>query len=209
MIDLTLPLEEDMLVFPGHPSFEPERLQRYETDGKRQSYFSANAHQGTHVDAPAHFIEDGKTIDEVDLDRLNGPTRVADLPGGEPIDPDALEDALPGLEPGERILLATGDIDAGYSNEEFFDEAAHITEAAAEWLVDREVGMIANDCMTEAVPGDPARPVHHTILGAGIPILEYLRNTDPIADQDTVELSCLPLSIPGFEAAPARAVVRE
>jgi kynurenine formamidase len=210
MIDLTLPWHEEMLIFPGHPSFEPEALAEYETDGKRLSYFSANAHQGTHVDAPAHFVEDGVTIDEVDLDRLNGTTYVADLRehAGEPLEPAMLEAALPALDPGSRVLLATGDIDVERSHEAFFEEAAHITPASAEWLVEQDVAMVANDCMTEDVPGDPARPVHNTILGAGIPILEYLCNTDPIADRETVDLCCLPLSIPGFEAAPARAVVR-
>lgn len=208
MIDLTLPWREGMLIFPGHPSFEPELLASFDTDGKRLSYFSANAHQGTHVDAPAHFAADGKTIDEIDLERLNGPVHVADLRDrkGEPIGVDALEETVPELGSGDRVLIATGDVDVNRPAAEFFDGASFITVEAAEWLVDRDVAMIANDCMTEDVPGDPDRPVHNTILGAGIPILEYLCNTDPIATQETIDLNCLPLSIPDFEASPARAV---
>lgn len=210
MIDLTLPFREDMLIFPGHPSFEPETMERFEEDGKRLHYFSANAHQGTHVDAPSHFVEDGKNVDELDLGLFFGPARVVDLREwrGEPVDADLLESTVPDPESVDRLVLVTGDVDAGYSNEEFFDEASYVTVDGAEWLVERGVSLLANDFMTEAVPGHPDRPVHRTLLGAGIPIVEYLTNTAAIADETTVEFTCLPLRIPGFEAAPARVVAQ-
>ncbi|MDX1747647.1 MAG: hypothetical protein R3324_17060, partial [Halobacteriales archaeon] len=59
---------------------------------------------------------------------------------------------------------------------------------------------------TEAVPGDPARPVHHAILGADIPVVEYICNADAVADYDTVELTCLPTLLAGFEGAPTRVI---
>ncbi len=210
MIDLTMPMEEGMLIFPGHPSFESEQLERYETDNKRLHRFAANAHQGTHIDAPSHFIEDGACVDELEMDRLIGHARVVDLREyrGKPIDAEILSESLPDIESNERIVLVTGDTEAGYSNEQFFERASHLTEDGANWLVDQDVSLLANDFITEAVPGDPDRPVHRTLLGAGVPIVEYLYNCDPIVDRDQVELVCLPLRIPGFEAAPARVVAR-
>lgn len=208
MIDLTLPFREGMLIFPGHPSFESQPLEYFEGDEKRLHYFSANAHQGTHIDAPSHFIENGKMIDELDLELFFGTARVVDLRDwqGEPIDSGLLDSTIPDLEPNERLILVTGDVDAGYSNKAFFDEASFITVDGAEWLVEHEVALLGNDFMTEDVPGHPDRPVHRTLLGTGMPLVEFLCNTDTIADVETVEFACLPLRIPGFEAAPARAI---
>lgn len=208
--DLTLPLEDGMPTFPGHPTFTSEQQGDHEDGGAVSHYFSLTTHQGTHVDAPAHFIPGGATIDRLDPTSLVGPTRVVDLRDhrGEPIGATILEEEAEAVGPGDRVLLVTGDVDAAFYEDDFFERAASITEDGAEWLVDRNVDLLANDFLTEAVPGDPARPVHHTLLGAGIPLVEYLCNTEAVAEADEVELICLPLLIPGFEAAPARVVAR-
>jgi arylformamidase len=209
LVDLSVPLEEDMPGFPGYPGFEHEPLQTYEADGKLSHRFSTPTHQGTHIDAPAHFIPDGETIDDLPLDLFVGPARVVDLREhrGEPITAEHLADAVPGLDPGARVVLLTGDVDAKFSGPAFFEDAAVLTSSAAEWLLDRDVSLVANDFLTEGLD-TPARPVHHALLGAGVPIVEYLRNADAIAEFDTVEFVCLPLSMPGFEATPVRAVAR-
>lgn len=217
LVDLTLPLEEDMPTFPGHPTFTSEQRGSHDDGGAVSHYFSMTTHQGTHVDAPAHFIPGGATIDEVAPSRLVGPTRVVDLRGhrGEAIDAAVLDEHADAVGADDRVLLLTGDVDDGFNRDDFFERAAALTVDGAEWLVEREVGLLANDFLTEAVPevteaiaGDPARPVHHTLLGAGIPIVEYLCNADAVAEADEVELLCLPLLVPGFEAAPARALAR-
>lgn len=210
MYDLTLPWSEDMLSSPQYPTFERERIERFEDAGKRLSAFSAKAHQGTHVDAPAHYIEDGRTIDRIDLDRLVGPAHVADLRDldGRAIRPEALQSALPSLEPEERVIVTTCALDVDQAYEEYTEEVPYLTAEAAEWLVGEEVSVIAHDCMTEATPGDPSRPVHRTLLGNDVPIVERLFDTGQIAEYETVEFVCLPLLIPGFEAAPARAIAR-
>jgi len=209
-VDLSLPLEEGMPIAPDHKGFEVVQEADYNTNGLLRHYFGANAHQGTHIDAPAHFIEGGATIDELDLEKLIGPAYVADLREyrGEPISADVIDQATPPLDTGDRIILVTGDVDEHFYDPHFFDRAAHITVSAAEWLVDQGVSIVANDFLTEAMPGDPARPVHHTILGAGIPVVEYICNTEEIAGAEVVELMCLPLRIPSFEATPTRVVAR-
>lgn len=217
LADLTLPLKDDMPTFPGHPSFDSEQRGDHDDGGSVSHYFSMTSHQGTHVDAPAHFIPGGATIDEMGLDQLVGPTRVVDLRAyrGEAIDAAVLDDHAEAVSPGDRVMLVTGDVDDGFHRDDFFARASALSEDGAAWLVDREVALLANDFLTEAVPevteavtGDPSRPVHHTLLGAGIPIVEYLCNADAVAAADEVELLCLPLLIPGFEAAPARVVAR-
>lgn len=194
--------------FPGYPGFESTQLETHADDGKVSHRFSTNTHQGTHVDAPAHFIDGGATIDEIPLDRFVGQARVIDLRShrGRPLDADVLAGVAPDLDT-ERVVLLTGDVDNRFYDDDFFDEAAVLTESAAEWLLDRHVQLVANDFLTESID-EPGRPVHHCLLGADIPIVEYLCNADAVADHETVEFLCLPLRVPGFEAAPARAIAR-
>jgi arylformamidase len=207
-IDLSLPLEEGMSGFPGYPGFEAEQLQTYDTDGKVSHHLGMNSHQGTHVDAPAHFVEGGATVDALDLRTLTGEARVVDLRGhrGERITGDRLAAAAPDLD-ADRVVLVTGDVDHRFEDPDFFDEAAVLTADAAEWLLDRGVDLVANDFLTESIDG-PERPVHHALLGEGVPIVEYLCNTDAVVDEMSVEFCCLPLCVPGLEAAPARVVAR-
>lgn len=206
--DLSLPLEPEMPGFPSYPGFEVEQLQDYESDGKVSHHISMNTHQGTHVDAPAHFVEGGATIDELPLDVFCGPARVIDLRAyrGEAITATVLEEAAPALS-ANRVLLITGDVDHRFEESDFFEKAAVLTAEAADWLLDRGVHLVANDFLTESITQE-ARPVHHTLLGADVPIVEYLCNTESIADEHNVDFYCLPLRVPGLEAAPARAVVR-
>lgn len=207
-IDLSLPLEEGMPGFPGYPGYETRQLQSYDADGKLSHHVSMNTHQGTHVDAPAHFVAGGATVDELSLTDLCGPARVVDLRDhrGEEISADALEAAAPDLS-ADRVLLLTGDVDARFEDPDFFDEAAVLTADAADWLLERDVRLIGNDFLTESIR-DEERPVHHALLGAGVPIVEYLCNVDAVVGETTVDFRCLPLRMPGLEASPVRAVVR-
>lgn len=208
VVDLSLPLEEGMPGFPGYPGYETRQLQSYDADGKLSHHVSMNTHQGTHVDAPAHFVEGGATVDELSLADLCGPARVVDLRDrrGEEISADALEAAAPDLS-ADRVLLLTGDVDARFEDPDFFDEAAVLTADAADWLLERDVSLIGNDFLTESIR-DEERPVHHALLGAGVPIVEYLCNVDAVVGETTVDFHCLPLRMPGLEASPVRAVVR-
>lgn len=207
-IDLSLPFEEGMPSFPGYPGYQARQLERHDVEGKVSHHLTMNTHQSTHIDAPAHFIEGGATVDELDTDLLWGEARVLDLRdhAGEQLDADLLQQTAPDLD-ADRIVLLTGDVDAHFGSGDFYEEAAVLTEPAAEWLLEREVELVANDFLTESIQ-IPMRPVHNALLGAGVPIVEYLCNTDAIAEYDTVELACFPLKLAGIEAAPARVLAR-
>jgi kynurenine formamidase len=209
-VDLSLPLTSDLPGFPGYPGFESQQLHFHDQDGKVSHSISLTTHTGTHIDAPEHFVPHGASIDEVPLERLIGEYRVADLRShsGERITASMVADALGEVEAGTRILLVTGDVDRHFDGEDFFDQAAVLSIEAAEWLVDNDVAAVGNDFLTESID-NPDRPVHHALLEADIPTVEYLCNTEEIADQRTVWLHCLPLSIPGVEAAPARVIAAD
>ncbi|WP_436933817.1 cyclase family protein [Halovenus marina] len=200
--DLTLDLREDMPTLPDLPTFEAETIRTHEEHGYLARWFGTKAHQGTHVDAPAHYVENGRTVDQIPLSTLWGPASVLDVrdaSGGAVTESDL--DAAAPASLSERVILVTGDVDR------YFESAAHLTEEAATWLLDRDVSLVAVDHLTDD-PDDSTRPVHNALLGADVPIVEYLANTDEIVTHSTVAFCCLPLRLAGFEASPVRAVAR-
>jgi kynurenine formamidase len=207
-VDMTLPLEDGMQLFPELSSFESEPSVADDTDAITRR-FASSSHQGTHVDAPRHYIPDGPTLGEIRLESWFGAATVIDLreSRGEAIDAATLESSGIDPEPGTRLLLLTGDIDYRFGDQDFFEEAAHLTASGAEWLADHEPALVGNDFLTEAL-SDLNRPVHKTLLGAGIPLVEYLCAADAVADHKRIEFTCLPLNVPTFEASPVRAIAR-
>jgi kynurenine formamidase len=209
VIDLTLPIENDMPLFPGLPSFTSESIVAEDT-GAITHRICMSTHQGTHVDAPRHFFEGGKTIDEIRLERLCGEAVVFDLRKhrGEPITVETLSSTGNDIVEEDIVVLITGDVDRHFYKGNFFDTASTLTTDAAEWLVDRGVSVVANDFLTEALE-KPGRPVHNTLLGAEVPIVEYLCNTAAIADRETVQFVCVPLRLMDLDGSPARVFIPE
>lgn len=204
--DLTLELSESMPTLPGLPGFEARTLRTHEEHGYLARAFSTKAHQGTHVDAPAHYVPGGRTVDELALAELCGTASVFDLraASGAAITASDLDAARPDRL-HDRVVLVTGDVDAMFAEGTYFQSAAHLTAGAAEWLLECDVSLVALDHLTDD-PENPDRPVHHALLGADVPIVEYLANTGRLVEHDRIELRCLPLALAGFEAAPVRAV---
>ncbi len=211
IVDLTIPMGREIPSFPGYPGFEYEQWGGHEEGGGAlMHYYSANTHQGTHIDAPYHFIPEGRTIDELTFEELIGNVKVIDLREyrGESITAEILKNQKNKIEKKDKLIMVTGDVDADFFTGNFFKKASDITLDAAEWLIEKEIKLIVNDFLTEAVPGDPNRPVHKALLGADIPIVEYICNIDAIASQDYIWLACLPMLMKGFEGAPARVIAR-
>jgi len=208
VVDLSLSFRSGMPSVPGLPEFESDPIRTYRSDGQVVHGFTANTHLGTHVDAPGHFIEDGKAVDEIDPDRFVGEATVVDLRAyrGQQITAAILEAVAPALDT-DRVVLLTGDVDRRFEEPDFFETAACLTEGASRWLLDAGVDLVANDFLTESIEAD-ARPVHRALLGEGVPVVEYLCNATAIADEKTVELYCQPLKFEGLDGAPTRVLAR-
>src|SRR5438874_615661 len=76
--DLTLPMSAGMPVYPGDPPVEFQPHSSLDVDGFRVTELRLGTHAGTHLDAPAHFLADGSTVDVLPLAELVGPARVVD-----------------------------------------------------------------------------------------------------------------------------------
>lgn len=222
MYDLTLPLDEGTIRPAQRIGFEaiqtsPGELTNFAGEVRA---FSTYVHTGTHIDAPIHYSPGGKTIDQIDVGIFCGKARVFDMRAyaSKLITSEILDECNPGISSGDRVVLLTGDIDKQLENGNYPDgvymESSSLSPDAATWLVEKQVSLIVVDFVTESVDAskyhvkDPSRPVHVTLLDAEIPIVENICNIRDIVDHDTIEIFCLPLLIPRYEAAPARVVAR-
>jgi arylformamidase len=162
-------------------------------------------HVGTHVDAPHHFMNDGRTVEQLPLDVLAGPCYVVQLPDGvEAITAEALEGtSLPADT--TRILFGTSNSRFWSQGEARFQEDfVAVTEDGAEWLVQRGVRLVGVDYLSVAPYGD-SLPTHRTLLKAGVVVVEGLDLS--AVPRGFYELYCLPLKLLGADGAPARAIL--
>ena len=180
-------------VYPGDPAPKGERLVSMDRgDVYNMSAFSMCAHNGTHVDAPFHFINEGKTIDQMPLESFVGLCYVTRY-NGEVTADDAVEIMEKAVNNGaaERILIA-GD--------------AVVTAEAAEVFADHNIKLIGNESQSVGPENAPMK-VHKILLSKEIVLLEGIV-LDGV-EEGKYFLSALPLDIKGFDGSPCRAYLIE
>jgi arylformamidase len=215
IIDISHSYYEGMPSYPSEwfPEFSISRTMTPATDpngtNRHFSHLHLFPHNATHVDSPFHFFADGQQIDEVPVERFVGRACVADLSHKRELEEITAADLDAAVgerwTTGDRLLVRTDYLHRCWGREDYWDQPPYLTPSAAAWAVEHGASLVGLDCLTER-PGDQASPVHHTLLGAGIPILEYITNLHKVA-QPVVQLVALPISVANVEAAPARAVV--
>jgi arylformamidase len=217
LIDLTHGYYPGMPAYPADwfPEFGMQRTMTPESDpnGTRRTFSRLDIfpHNATHIEYTLHFDPDGQGIDEVPLDVLIGRACVADLSfkgDFEEVTGEDLEKAV-GADwvEGDRLLVRTDYLKRRWGAADYWDRPPYLTQSAADWAVAHGARLVGIDCLTER-PGDKASPVHHTLLGAKIPLLEYITNMDQLRER-VVQLFALPIKVHGAEAAPARVVAIE
>jgi len=166
---------------------------------------SAAVHLGTHVDAPHHFLNDGRTVESLPLDVLTGPCYVTQLPDAiEAITAEVL-DRTEITSDMKRVLFGTRNSHLWSKGEsQFQTEFVAITEDGAEWLVERGIQLVGVDYLSVAPYGDSV-PTHTVLLKAGVVVVEGLNLSQVV--RGFYELYCLPLKIAGSDGAPARAIL--
>ena len=180
-------------VYPGDPAPKKESLSRMETgDLYNLTAFSMCAHNGTHVDAPYHFIEDGNTVEQIPLEKTVGLCFVAEWKGildGEGARQILRRATLTVRESARRILLK-GD--------------AIVSADAARVFAEGGVDLIGNESQTVG-PEDAPMETHLVLLGADVILLEGVRLG--AVEEGVYLLSAAPLHLGGAEGAPCRAVL--
>ncbi|HET7113840.1 MAG TPA: cyclase family protein [Pyrinomonadaceae bacterium] len=207
--DVTVPLSNELPTYPGDPGIQiGDWRSLAKGDSANVSVVNFGAHTGTHVDAPAHFIEGAAKIETLPLDALIGEALVVEAPNDcHVIDGDFVQARVaPGTE---RVLFKTRN--SAFWNEpepQFHSDFTHLILEAATWLRDQGAKLVGIDYLSIERFKSPGHPTHLALLTKGIVILEGLNLSD--VPPGRYELFCLPLKLRSHlgDGAPARAVLR-
>ncbi|MBS7648386.1 cyclase family protein [Candidatus Bathyarchaeota archaeon] len=225
IIDLSQVLFNCMPSWPTQPNLLYEMVRNVARDGSTVHIIrQMTTHTGTHVDAPLHFIIEGKSVDQLSIENFTGEGLVINLShkkAGEAITVEDLKPYWSEVKPGDVLMLYTGwDRKFGFNTEYLF-EWPYITEEAAEDSVRGKVKALGVD--TLSVSGwDGELPIHgpvakkgsaaktHSILlGAGIILIECLRNLDLILEGRKSRRAYFiyaPIALKGADGGPCRAL---
>jgi arylformamidase len=206
--DISVMVTPKLPVWPGDPAIVLERVSKMEEgEHNNVSRMASGVHIGTHVDAPYHFIADGKTIEKLALDALVGPAQVIELPEDvRLIGAGDLERA--GIETGmQRVLLKTRNSQYwGQPELPFQKDFTALAPGGAAYLVERGVRLVGIDYLSVAPFGDSV-PTHRALLGSEVIALEGIDLSK--VKPGRYQLYCLPLKLGGSDGAPARAILIE
>ncbi|MDE0767026.1 MAG: cyclase family protein [Opitutaceae bacterium] len=207
IIDLTLSFR------PGMRGFKSKVAKTKTRDGWNARTLTLYSHAGTHMDAPFHFVENGGTIDQLDLNKCVGPCHVIAIEGLEPkalINIEHLGSVADTIRPGDRIILKTGWSQYVDNSLTYRDGLPRISEALARWFVEKQVVFIGVEPPSIADVNNihEVTLIHEILLSAEIVIAEGLCNLDQLS-QDIVELVALPLKPEGGDGCPARIIAIE
>lgn len=203
MKDLTYPISETMLLYPGIPQPRLHDLARPEIDGYGMSEFTFWNHLGTHIDAPTHFYADGCSLDQFPVDRFVTMVHTIDCRGLTVIQPQHLSPILTTVPRGEAVLLLTGQY-RYWGTPQYFEPFPVLNDAAADLLVDHEVGMILVDAPSVDRVDTTDFPNHHRLLHAPRLIVENLAYHDDLPQR--FKMAALPLKIQSSNGSPARVI---
>lgn len=177
-------------VYPGDPAPERKTLCATEAgDLYNLTAFSMCAHNGTHIDAPFHFLGDGKSVEQMDLSVFVGDCFLARHDGD--VTAAAAESIMTRAQGAERILIA-GDVT--------------VTAEAAEVFAAHKIRLLGNEGQTVG-PEDAPGQVHRILLGQEIALLEGIVLKD--IPEGRYFLSAAPLNLAGADGAPCRAYLTE
>ena len=212
IVDLSHPLSTETPPFPGDGPVTIEVMDAIRgapNDGRRHcnsSRLNTSMHCGTHMDAPFHFFNDGKTIDRVALGVCVGPAALvfhAAWTANASIEPAHLEPQRALVQESRRMVMNSG-WSRRFGQAGYFTDHPVISRACAQWLVDLGVVLVGVDFPSVDRPPHPA---HDVLLGNGLVIVENLTNLDEIRSP-IFEFCAFPLAVVGRDGSPVRAVGR-
>jgi kynurenine formamidase len=211
IIDLSHEITAGMATYPGLPVPELRTFVSREQSAKRLDSgvsfeidsLTLIGNTGTYVDAPFHFHSDLPDIGQLPLDRLVGVPIAMVRAHGHAVTPADLGDVS--RLTGHAVLVHTG-WDRYWGTPRYLEfDCPHLTAEAVQALIESEAAIVGIDSLNIDSPGEPSRPAHHGLLGAGIPIIEHLTNLASVPDTGA-RLTVLPAPVRGMASFPVRAV---
>ncbi len=208
VIDLSHKIEEGMTVYIGDPTPKIKRVKTIDKNGVNLSKVIMGVHNGTHIDAPYHFIKNGITADEIPIERFSGKTLTfdfSDKEAGSGISLSDLQKYENKIEEGIIVLLYTG-MSKHWNEEWSRSKFTYLSMEAAEWLADKNVNGVGIDCLSIEKFGSKNGETHKALLKKNIFIIESLNSSlEQLIGREAI-LICLPIYLKGTDGAPARVI---
>ncbi|HEV2884886.1 MAG TPA: cyclase family protein [Pyrinomonadaceae bacterium] len=208
IFDVSVPLSATTPTYPGDPGIEiKDWLTLAGGDSANVSFLHLGVHSGTHVDAPAHFIEGAAKVDSLPLESLVGEVRVVEVPSDVMSVNESFVAAS--CDGAQRVVFKTRNSDFWNTpSDGFRADYTYLEPAAARKLVEFKIRLVGIDYLSVEKFKAEKFETHEILLASGVVILEGLdlRAVSP----GTYELICLPLKLTGGsgDGAPARAILR-
>lgn len=203
IIDLSQPFRNGMPAFPGTPPIGIKQIAQIEDGGFRITDFHSIVHTGTHCDAPAHCVEGGKMIDELDLEIFVGEAIVIDAPVEETrgISIDILEGV--DILLGDIVIIRTG-YSKFWGQDRYIEDSPYLSEELGRALSELKIKSVGIDFLSPDTVDSVTSPIHNMLMGNGIPFIENLANLDKI-DRQRFFFSAAPMLIDKSDGGFARA----
>lgn len=207
IIDLTHTIHEDMPVYPGteRPVFQDAN--NLKEHGFLEKKITMYSHTGTHMDAPAHILINGKTLDSYEINHFIGKAFVINLENMEHgiINHRYLQHYTNELNDVDYLIYNTG-WGNYWGSKKFYSGYPILSEESAIWLTESfNLKGIGTDTLSIDKEHSTDFPIHNIFFNKGLIVIENLANLDQLNDQK-VQLLCLPLKIIDADGAPIRAV---
>lgn len=207
LFDLTHPMHPEMPVYPGkqQPSFASNA--NIEQHGYSELHFSVDGHTGTHIDAPAHMIPGGKTLDQFPVDKFVGRAVILKIPTGtDTITASFLLANKEITKHCEYILFYSG-WTANWGSQAYINHFPVLEIAAATLLTKMNLKGIGLDMISVDPVVTDSYPIHQILLSNELVIVENLNLTANLINQQG-DFYCLPLAVEKADGSPVRAIFR-
>lgn len=207
VLDFTHPLSAGIPLFPGTPCPELAPLASMEMQQFRETRLAITSHTGTHMDAPAHLLPQGRTLDRYPVSAFVGPALAVDCTQAEAGGVISLEQLKQAPLTGQAdfILLRTG-WDRYWPDPDRYERGfPYLEPRAAQWLASLGLKGVGIDTLSVDPVESASLPAHRALLDSGLVILENLTGLAS-AGAEPFTLCALPLSFSGADGAPVRAV---
>lgn len=205
VIDLSHVLEPGMPVFPGSTEAGLEPIASFEKEGYTETLLKITTHTGTHIDCGLHIIPGGADTESAP-ERFFGRGLVIDCRnlGRRSISREFLSSYGNKIGMADFVLLYT-EWDQHWGNEAYFSGYPYPEPEAATFLATFPLRGVGIDAISMDADDSTGYPVHHTLLSAGMVLIENLTGLDQLPESGFY-FSCLPLKIKWGDGSPVRAV---
>jgi len=205
IVDLSHMIHCEMPVFPGTEQPILEKAYTLENNGFRETKLTMYSHVGTHMDAPAHMVQDGQTLDEFNIDKFIGKAIIIDLTnmGRKSICIEDLKEYEKLIESVDFLILNTG-WSKYWGTENYFKDFPALSIEAAEWLLNFNLKGIGIDAISIDNMDSRTFPIHNMLFQEGLVAIENLNNLEAVGNNLFI-FSCMPLKYKEADGSPIRA----